>query len=296
MYEEEAMMEEFKLTAKDGLELSVALFKAKETKALVQMIHGANEHKERYYDFAEFLADHGLTVIIADTRGHGASINEYYPLGYMNGVNEILEDQLIITSYVKARFPKRNLHLFGHSLGSIFARCYLQEHDDEIDKLVLSGTANYVQGVNLAIMVAKVITFFSGKHSYSKILSNIGESSRDESWLSANKENIKNYLQDPLCNYEYQNNASLTVFNADRQLHSFRKFKCKNPELKILSVVGAEDPVTGGESGLKDSLDSLRRVGYKHITSKVYPGMKHEVLNEVEREVVYWDVLGFLVG
>ncbi|MBC5636431.1 hypothetical protein H8S33_06285 [Ornithinibacillus sp. BX22] len=65
--------------------------------------------------------------------------------------------------------------------------------------------------------------------------------------------------------------------------------------MKIFSIAGAEDPITGGAKGLKDSLGSLRKVGYKHITSKVYPRMKHEVLNEVENAVVYRDVLEFLL-
>ncbi|WP_339216324.1 alpha/beta fold hydrolase [Ornithinibacillus sp. FSL M8-0202] len=267
----------------------------KKSKAIVQIIHGANEHKERYYDFANYLARHGLTVIISDTRGHGYSVSKDYPLGYMNGVEEIVADQLLITRYVKERFPNQDVYLVGHSLGSIFARCYLQEHDHEIKKLVLSGTANYVPGVSLALMIGSVLSFFSGKHGYSKILRDMGGNSEDNSWLSYNEENIENYLLDPLCNYEYQNSATLTVFSADRELHRFHKYQCRNPELKILSIVGAEDPITGGAKGLMDSLGSLRKVGYKHITSKVYPRMKHEVLNEVENAVVYRDVLEFLL-
>ncbi|MBC5636430.1 alpha/beta fold hydrolase [Ornithinibacillus sp. BX22] len=176
----------------------------KKSKAIVQIIHGANEHKERYYDFANYLARHGLTVIISDTRGHGYSVNKDYPLGYMNGVEEIVADQLLITRYVKKRFPNQDVYLVGHSLGSIFARCYLQEHDHEIKKLVLSGTANYVPGVSLALMIGSVLSFFSGKHGYSKILRDMGGNSEDNSWLSYNEENIENYLLDPLCNYEYK--------------------------------------------------------------------------------------------
>ncbi|WP_047985491.1 alpha/beta hydrolase [Ornithinibacillus californiensis] len=289
-------MEHIHISASDGLALSVVLFEAIDTKALVQIIHGANEHKERYYDFIEFLTANGLTVIISDTRGHGASISEQYPLGYMNGVDEIIDDQLRITKYIKRRFPNKDLYLFGHSLGSLLARIYIQEHDDEVKKLVLSGTPNYVPGVTFAYLIGKVITLFSGKHGYSKLIQNMGGNSQDDSWLSANQENIKNYRKDPLCNYAYQNNATVTVFQADRAMHSYHKYKCKNPDLAILSIVGAGDPITGGEKGLKDSFDSLRKEGYRNITSKVYSGMKHEVLNEVEKQIVYRDVLEFLIG
>ena len=287
-------MEKLKLTAEDGLELSAALFEANKTEALVQMIHGAQEHKERYYDFIDYLNENGFTVIISDTRGHGASVNEPYPLGYMNGVEEIIMDQRMITRYIKNRFPGVDLHLFGHSLGSLLARCYLQKHDHEIKKLVLSGTANYVPLVRIGILVGKIITFFSGKHGYSEVLRNLNGNSKDDSWLSANQANIVAYRNDRLCQFDYQNKAMLTVFEADWNMHQFRKYQCRNPELEILSAVGENDPVTGGEKGLKDSLDSLRKIGYKHIFSRVYPGMRHEVLNESDKIIVYRDVVQFL--
>lgn len=78
-------------------------------------------------------------------------------------------------------------------------------------------------------------------------------------------------------------------------MHNFGKFRCKNPDLPILSVTGEDDPVTGGSKGLQDSIDSLKKVGYKNISSIVYKGMKHEVLNEDDKEKVYNDILEFLL-
>ncbi|WP_051359560.1 alpha/beta hydrolase [Paucisalibacillus globulus] len=288
-------MENFNLTAEDGLGLSVALFEATKTKALVQMIHGAQEHKERYYNFIDYLNGNGFTVIISDIRGHGASVNKDYPLGFMNGVEEIIADQILITRYIKRRFPGKDLYLFGHSLGSIFARCYLQRYDQEIKKLVLSGTANYVPLVSIGILIGKVITAFSGKHGYSKVLRKLTGNSKDDSWLSANQSNVEAYRNDPLCQYHYQNSAMLTVFEADQAIHEVHNYLCRNPGLKILSVVGEDDPVTGGEKGLKDSFDALRKIGYKYMNSKVYPGMKHEVLHEVDKQIVYDDIVRFFV-
>ena len=63
-----------------------------------------------------------------------------------------------------------------------------------------------------------------------------------------------------------------------------------------MSVTGVDDPVTGGEKGLADTVKSLERIGYHDITNKVYQGMKHEVLNECERMTVYQDVVDFLLG
>ena len=103
------------------------------------------------------------------------------------------------------------------------------------------------------------------------------------------------YRKDPLCTgYKYTNRAVLTVWEADRDLKNYKGYECKNPELPILSITGVDDPVTGFEKGLQDSVKNLRRVGYKDIRTIVYPKMKHEVLNEEGKDRVYADALSFL--
>jgi len=287
-------MEKINLTAHDGLPLSVVISKAEETQGLVQIIHGAKEHKGRYYHFIEFLNKQGFTVIISDNRGHGESVNHIYPLGYMNGVEQMVADQVLITDYIKSLYPDKKLYLFGHSLGSLFARCYLQEHDERIEKLVLCGTANYIQGVNAGILAGKLFTFIAGKHGYSKIMNHLSSNKKDDSWISRSQTNLEAYRKDPKCQFQYKNNAALTIFEADSNMHKFEKFQCKNPHLEILSISGEEDPVTGGEKGLKDSIQSLRKAGYRNIVNKVYPDMKHEILNEYDNAVVYNDIVTFL--
>ena len=76
-------MEEFTLKADDGLDLSIALFEIENPAAIVQIIHGMKEHKERYYDFIHFLNETGFSVVISDNRGHGKSLNDKFPLGHM---------------------------------------------------------------------------------------------------------------------------------------------------------------------------------------------------------------------
>ena len=287
-------MESIKLSANDGTKLSAAIFKADEAKALVQIIHGAVEHKNRYFGFAEFLQKNGFTVIISDNRAHGESINDKYYIGTMGSLRQMIDDQLLISKYIKDQYPGKALYMLGHSLGSLFARVYLQEHDDEISKLVLSGTPNYVPGVDPVYILGRLICLLGGKRG--KFLSRLkGDTKKDYSWISVSKDNLERYTNDPLCGYIYGNYAQTTVFDADRHMHKFERFKCKNPELPIISVTGADDPTVGGEKGLKDSIDSLKKVGYTNIESIVYEGMKHEVLNEDNREIVYQDILEFLL-
>src|SRR5690625_6268570 len=75
----------------------------------------------------------------------------------MDDMKEIIDDQLLVTKKAEDMYPNKPLSLLGHSLGSVFARCYIQEHDANIEKLILSGTVNYVPGVSFGIMLGKLI-------------------------------------------------------------------------------------------------------------------------------------------
>lgn len=293
-------MEECILQARDDLGIHAAIYPADDPIALVQVIHGASEHKQRYDDFLQYLNNHSIAAIITDNRGHGKSISDGVPLGLMTSLEDMLDDQILASRYIKQLYPGKPLYMLGHSMGSLFARCYLREQDHEIDKLVLSGTVGYIPGASCAVALAKLAVSIRGKNSHSALLtamSNSGRSAKDISWLSTSEDTITKYRSDPLCYaYRYQNQGLLTLFEADRALHQIADYACKNPTLPILSVVGSDDPVTGGEKGLKDSLDTLKRIGYQNVESIVYPGMRHEVLNEQGKEQVYQDVLAFFMN
>ena len=286
--------EEFTISATDGLLLACALFSCENPKGVIQMIHGAKEHKERYYDFCEFLQKNGYAVLISDTRGHGASLNEKYTLGYMDGLSILIEDQRILTNYLQKKYPGVPLHLFGHSFGSLIARKYMQKYDDELVSVTMSGTANYVKVVKPGMAYGKLMMKKSGERGHHPFMMNLGDKD-DDSWLAYNPKVQEVYRKDPLCTgYKYTNRAVLTVWEADKELKNYKGYECKNPKLPILSITGVDDPVAGFAKGLRDSVNNLKRVGYRDIRTIVYPEMKHEVLNELGNEKVYGDVLMFL--
>lgn len=285
---------EFKLSSTDGLLLACTLFPCENPKGVIQMIHGAKEHKERYYDFCTFLQNNGYAVLVSDNRGHGASLNERYTLGYMDGLDLLIEDQRVITAYIKERYPDVPLHMFGHSFGSLITRKYMQKFDDELTSVMMSGTANYVKIVKPGMAYGTLMMKFSGERGHHPFLMDLGDKD-DDSWLAYNPKVQEIYRKDPLCaGYKYTNRAVLTVWEADKELKHYKAYECNNPELPILSITGVDDPVTGFEKGLRDSVNNLKKVGYTDIRTIVYPDMKHEVLNEIGNEKVYEDVLSFL--
>ena len=174
-------------------------------------------------------------------------------------------------------YPDKRLYLLGHSLGSVFARCYLENHDDAIAKLVLSGTVEYNKFTPLGIFLTRLVILFGGKRSYNTLLRKIIMNGDDISWVSYNKENLKNYREDPLCGYKYPNSSVLTVMEAVRELKQSDHYKCKNPDLPILSISGEDDPVTGGEKGIKETFRLLEKIGYHNFENIIYPDMEHEV-------------------
>ena len=286
-------MEQLKIKASDGLLLAVAVFDVENAKAAVQIIHGLKEHKERYFPLIRFLNDHGYAVIISDNRGHGESVSDAWPLGYMEGIDGIIADQILVTEYMKKRYPDLPFYLFGHSFGSMVARVYLQENDNQIDKLLLSGTVNYIPISKFGNLVGNVLSVFSGKRGYNRWMIQIGDNGEND-WVVKNPEALRAYREDPLCTgYKYMNRAIMTIWEADAELKRFAKYECKNPTLPVFSISGVEDPVTGGTKGLADTVQTLKRIGYQNVESKVYGGMKHEVINEEGKEQVYQDILAF---
>ena len=110
----------------DGLEISVmALIPDKKPyRAVVQLVHGMSEHKERYIPFMQYLAKRGYVVVIHDHRGHGKSVKNQDDLGctYGGGAQAMLQDIRTVNRKIHAYYPELPLILMGHSMGSLAVR------------------------------------------------------------------------------------------------------------------------------------------------------------------------------
>lgn len=288
---------DFFLMVDDGLPLAVTITKpiGKQIKGIVQVIHGILEHKNRYQDFADFLAAQGYLVLTSDNRGHGESNNEQNPLGHMPGVERMVADQVYLTNFIKAQYPDVPLYLYGHSFGSILARNYLKENDDLIDKLLLTGTVSYEKLAPLGIQLAKIAQRLTGKEKHSWLLKKLsGYGAEDKSWLTNDLSQIEKLNGDTQIIPGYTNQGVSTIWQADYELKQIKKYRCQNPMLPILSLSGMEDEaITGGLSGLADTKSTLEAIGYQHVEVFEYEGMKHEVINEINNQLVYQRILEF---
>ncbi|MHC5099030.1 alpha/beta fold hydrolase, partial [Peptoniphilus genitalis] len=287
--------EKVKIKSYDGFILVGAYFPVEEPKALVQIIHGALEHKERYYYLIRYLNERGYSCFISDNRGHGSSLGDKYTVGYIDGVEKVVDDNLAITRELKKKFPETDIYLIGHSLGTVFGRIYLEEGDDLIKKIVLSGPPNYVPEVPLAIFLGNFINFYFGEQRTIYILKKLYTGDKKHfDWLSYSKENIRDAEKDPNMPPVFKNRGYLAVFEGVEELKNTKNYKFRNPDLDIFFIAGEDDVVIGGKKGFESSINLLREVGYKKIKSKLYKKMKHEIFREEEREEVFKDIVDFL--
>lgn len=294
---------DFIKSSSDGLKIELAYsIPQNEIKGIVQFSHGMSEHKERYFNFMEYLSNNGYVCIINDHRGHGNSVKDKNDLGYFytEDVNYIIDDLYDITSYIKNKFPNKKLYLFSHSMGTLVARGYMQKYDNEIEKIILCGTPTRNQFTSFAIFMAYLFKTIGMGKKPNKILNYLTfasynkEYKKENEWLSKNPENISIYNDDELCGFIFTTNGFINLYKLLKKAFEPQKYEMKNKNLDIFLIAGEDDPVIQSRQKFKELEEFLKKLGYKNIRSKLYPELRHEILNEKEYEQIYRDVLKFL--
>lgn len=277
---------------------------ASQPKAVIQIVHGMSEHRKRYDDFAQYLKQLGYAVVTFDLPGHGESVAEvkgYF--GEKDGWQHLLYATHQVTEKIKEEFPDTPIVLFGHSMGTIVARCYIQTHDDELKGLILSGVPNYQPAAKLGQIIGNVLKYFKGPKGHSKLMDFMVTGAFNKAvkdphspvdWISYNKENIHRYLDDPDCGFPFTIQGYIDELEGVVQMHDVTKFQCKNPSLPIFVFAGEDDPCRGGDQGFDDTVATLKKAGYQNVEAKLYANMRHEVLNEVDHKIVYEDIKNWL--
>lgn len=241
--------------------------------ALLQLSHGMSEYKERYLPFMEFMAEHGVVCVIHDHRGHGKSVKSEQDLGFMYGAGGagLVEDLFQVTVWAKKEYPDLPFILMGHSMGSLVVRTYAKEHDRELDALIVCGSPskNYLRPLGAA------------------------EKSRF-AWCCSDPEVVREYEENPLCGFTFSDDAFFALNDLLKETYGFHGWHCTNRKLPVLFLSGGDDPCYVNVRRFKKSIDHMRLIGYRNVRGKLYPGMRHEILNEKEKYRVYGDVWKWL--
>lgn len=290
----------------DGLNLNVVCFVPDgEVRGIVQFAHGMAEHKERYFDFMEFLTSNGFVTAIYDHRGHGESVKSPADLGffYDESGSAVVEDAYDVTLFLKQTFPHIPFVLFGHSMGSLVVRCYAKKHDEELDALMVCGSPSENPLTSVAITLTKVIKKTKGERHLSPLLDSLTtgaynkpfkKEGKRNAWLSVNTANVDAYNEDRFCGFSFTVNGFLNLFSLLANTYEKSGWAVKNPSLPILFIAGSADPVILNEKAWLSSIGFMQQVGYSHVQKRLFAGLRHEILNETEKAQVYNYVLGYL--
>lgn len=277
-----------------------------EPKAVLQIVHGIAEYIERYDGFAEFLTRRGFLVVAEDHMGHGQSIGSEGVQGYFTGgwFNAVA-DSYHLLEMTKAEYPELPYVLFGHSMGSFMARTILCKYPDSgIDAAIICGT-----GWQPAFALPAVIKIVEGEckkvgeTNPSARLQNLvfgGYNKRVEhprtefDWLTRDAKIVDAYIAHPLCGFTASTGLLRDMMTGILYIEQPKNLAAMRKDLPVFFIAGGDDPVGSYGKGVRKAADAFRKAGMTDVDVHIYPLCRHELLNEINREEIFGDILQWL--
>ena len=272
--------------------------------AVLQIAHGVAEYIGRYDAFARYLNEHGIAVVGHDHLGHGLSLGKgdipvYFGKG--NTWQTVVDDIYTLHNHLKQQYPDVPMVLMGHYMGSFLARTYLIRYPGTVKAAILMGTG--WQGsltVDAGLLIARVIAAAKGDAGTSQFVTNLAFGSYNKTfkphrtefdWLSADTGNVDAYIADPLCGQPTSVGLFREMLKGFRYNQKFSHLDQMDGHTPILLISGQQDPVGALGAGVRQTYTEFKRSGVADCTVKLYPGLRHEILNEkAQQQVVFEDI------
>jgi len=290
------------VTTQDGRNIKVSAWTSPQAKAYLHICHGMAEHIDRYKEFAHAMVAQGFNVFSHNHRGHGDNeILGHYAnqAGWEKTIQDIkdVQNQLVEDRALP-------LFLFAHSMGSFIAQGFALRHGQDLAGLILSGT-NYQNPAMFYAgrVVAKIENFRLGlstpsqtmdKLSFASFNSHFKPNRTASDWLSRDQEQVDRYINDPLCGFACSSETWQQLLSGLIEISKRKNLKRIPSELPIYIFGGDEDPVGRMGKGIPALAKKLRQTGHDNVTTKLYKGGRHEMLNETCKEEVYTDISNWI--
>lgn len=303
--------EEFYFDSRDGEHKIHAIRWIPETKqpvCILQIVHGMAEYIDRYDEFARYMADRGILVVGDDHLGHGKSVKPGEPYGYFckeDAPTVLVRDEHRLKKMMQEQYAGVPYIILGHSMGSFITRNYLLRYGTGINGVLIVGTGMQSAGaLRFALALAAVVGALRGADYVSRLLDRAafgGYNKRIQSpktsfdWLSRNEDNVRRYIDDPMCGFLFTVNGFQTLFRLICNLHDQEKLKQMPANLPVFFLAGEKDPVGNYGRSVEQVCRSFRELGMENVQMKLYPEDRHEILNEVDREDVYADIYRWIL-
>ena len=302
------MIEEFYFTSSEGSKVFAKKWRNEEIKqyrGIVQLVHGMEEHIERYDEFAKVIADNGYIVVGHDHLGHGNTAKSEEDLGYFarkNGWDRLVEDVHILQNKISSEYPQLPYFIFAHSMGSLVVRTYLTKYNDNLSGVILSGTSGQKSGLIIGQILTKLIMIFRGERYRSGILEYLvtGSFNRkfkpnrtDADWTTRNEEEIYKYKEDPKCGFNFTTNGYFNLLKGTYYLSKQKNIN-KTMDIPILLISGDKDPVGGMSKGVIRVTNMLQKAGLSDVKLRLFKDARHELVNDVNKMEVYYVIFNWL--
>jgi alpha-beta hydrolase superfamily lysophospholipase len=279
-------------------------------RASVLIAHGMGEHSGRYQSLAGILNNAGFHVLAPDLRGHGLSRPEYCAPGDMgyDGWRCSLLDLRLMQEWLTINYMKPVI-LIGHSMGAMLAQQYLGYFGHTLAACLLSGSTGALRtlttlgGELLASLDSQrlgpqapspILTdnLFAANNKHFENLANEPDQ-QGFNWLSRDPEQVATYIADPLCGAVLCSSSLAGMFGGLRRSSRASHIACIPKNLPIRFISGADDPVHNNGRGIRRLVQRYEKAQLS-VTSKLYPGGRHEMFNETNRAEVFEDLLLWL--
>jgi len=309
MNKEEIIMSEFQkisIEHKAGTSFGLLWKHNKGDKALANVIimTGMEETSRRYDEFAKYLNNEGFDVYCIDSFGQGENVlPDLSNLGVWPKSGFRKQVQVVDALVQKLRITCLPTFIFSHSMGSFLAQDYIQRYTHHVSKVVLCGSNGKNPATGVGYLLAKMVVTKKNAYEKAKLLNKLMFGNFNKGiknprtpydWLSFNEENVDRYIADPLCGFGPNNSFCLEFLKGLNRLYK-RKFLEKiRKDLDIFIISGEGDPVSNFGKGVT-ALEKMyaKKLKLKSVKSKIYPNMRHEILQEKEREIVFKDIADF---
>lgn len=276
-------------------------------KGIVHIIHGLAEHSGRYRQFTEYLLSQGYVVTAHDQRGHGkTAVANNHPYGYVGesaSFDMLVDDTYEIIQYFQHKYPNLPVTLFGHSMGSFVARRFIQLYGNLIRQVVLSGTGSNskmmgLTGQALAVWREQRLPEQQPDELLNQLVfGNFSKQFPNEAsfaWLSSDRESVIEYEEDEACGFVPTAQFFRLLLEGMDAIDSLAFLRNIPNDLPILLVSGTEDPVGSQSKGVWKVAKQYIKANQKHVKVALYEGGRHEMLQEMNRQEVYQNIVGWM--
>ncbi len=297
---------EFRFIADDGASLLGRRWLPEgPPRAAVQIAHGLAEHSARYARLAAALNAAGYAAYASDHRGHGPACAPA-DLGHFadrDGWAKVAGDLWTFNRRIAAEQPGVPIVFLGHSMGSFLGRTFVAAHSDALAGAAFSGSDGKPPAIAaLGRLIARAECLRLGARGQSSLLVSMmfgafnkpfAPARTEFDWLSRDPAEVDAYVADPLCGLPFSTQLAIDLLDALAGAAGLSTLSSIRRDLPILVFSGERDPVG---ANLQSLIDALKATGFARLTTRIYPGARHETLNETNRDEVTRDLIAWLDG